>query len=230
MIANDLTSRGHSGGPIDILLAGASDTGLLATAALGATAAGPKVASRVRYTVIDRCQTPLELCRAYATHANLDLTVSDVDLTRDANGFSADLICLHSVFRFLPPDAHVKALRQLAGWLKPGGRILFSQRLTMDGPLYRADVMKKKSERIETMVRANPDTISEPLDEFLARLKRMPPRALAQMEFSTPDELHRLFAAAAVDVVEERFVDRRREGKISHRILALLAPQSAGQA
>jgi len=223
MIARELTSRAEASGPLDILIAGASDTGLFATTAMGAAAAGPEIAARARYTVIDRCGTPLELCRIYAARAGLPLVVQTVDLTEITETFSADLICVHSVFRFLPPDLHVKALQQLAGWLKPEGRILFSQRLTMGGPLAHGDLMARRIERAAAVAKANPDLISEPLDDFLARLERMAPRALVKMEFSTPDELRALFDAAGMDVAVERLVDKQREGKVSHRMVALLA-------
>jgi 2-polyprenyl-3-methyl-5-hydroxy-6-metoxy-1,4-benzoquinol methylase len=228
MIGRELGSRAETNGPIDILIAGASDTGLLATAAMGAAAAGPEIAARARFTVIDRCGTPLELCRAYAAQAKLNLNVAKVDLTKAEADFSADLICVHSVFRFLSPDIHVTVLQRLARWLKPQGRIVFSQRLTEVNSLSHTQIMATRIERVAEAVTANPKLVSEPLDDFLARLERMVPRALAKMEFSAPDEVRRLFDAAGVRVTEERLIDKPREGKISHRIVALLAPESAG--
>src|SRR5262245_29063351 len=56
-----LASRRPSPEPVEILIAGSADTNLLATCAEAAADATP-----ARYTVVDRCRTPLALCEAFA--------------------------------------------------------------------------------------------------------------------------------------------------------------------
>jgi SAM-dependent methyltransferase len=130
----------RAGGAVDVLIAGSGDTNLLATCAEAAAAEH----AWVRYTVLDRCQTPLELCAEFARRNGLDAQIHRIDMAAPQGVFAADVIVVHSLLRFLPGEAHLLAMRALRRWLKPGGVVIFSHRL-IDGsadatsPIHRAE-------------------------------------------------------------------------------------------
>lgn len=133
LLRAELARRDASAHPADITIAGSGDTNLLAICADAAalTAIAPR---RVRYSVVDRCRTPLLLCEAFAQTYDLDLRVAQTEMGEDGPAFPADLILAHSLLRFVPADRHRATLRQLRGWLKPGGVMVFSHRLMAPAP------------------------------------------------------------------------------------------------
>jgi hypothetical protein len=130
--------RGSPAEPIDVLIAGSADTNLLATCADAAPDA-----ERVRYTVLDRCRTPLALCEAFARRHRLEVQTRQYDMGAPDGAFAADVIVVHSLLRFLPSSAHLSTMAALRRSLKPGGAIVFSHRLmpeAKDGePYYQAE-------------------------------------------------------------------------------------------
>ncbi len=70
--------------PFEILIAGCGDSNLLATAAEAVSEAIP-----ARYTVLDRCQTPLLVCKDYARRHDLALQTRQVDMSAPAGVFAA---------------------------------------------------------------------------------------------------------------------------------------------
>jgi len=124
--------------PIHILIAGSADTNLLAISAEAASDA-----PRVRYTVIDRCRTPLVLCEAFASQHRLDVQTCRCDMGAPDGAFAADVIVVHSLLRFLPQPDHLASMTALRRWLKPGGAIVFSHRLMPEAkagePYYQAE-------------------------------------------------------------------------------------------
>src|SRR5262245_40257846 len=71
-VGREVAARAAAGRPaIDILIAGSADTGVLATCAHAAFAAAPDAIASVRFTVLDLCGTPLELCRDFAARHRL---------------------------------------------------------------------------------------------------------------------------------------------------------------
>lgn len=115
-------------GRVDILIAGAGDTNLLATCADAVADV-----TRARYTVLDRCRTPLALCEAFGRRHGLDVETGQIDMSSPAGVFAADVIVVHSLLRFLPQSAHLGAMRALRRWLKAEGAIIFSHRLIGPG-------------------------------------------------------------------------------------------------
>ncbi|MEX2276434.1 MAG: class I SAM-dependent methyltransferase [Cucumibacter sp.] len=224
LVARTLSGRASNFDRLDVLIAGALDTGLLATAARGAEAAGSDILARTRFKVIDRCGTPLELCRLYGERNGVAVTVGRVDVIAPTENLTADLICVHSLFRFLPPPTHVDVLKRFASWLKPGGRIVFSISIVRpDSPARLAGALG----RIETMreaARAGRLKLSEPVIDFLARLDRREPRGQKAGDFGSVAALEALFAASGLTAVETFEMREGDAGRPIHRVLALLAP------
>lgn len=114
---------------IDIIIAGAADTGILATCAHAAALLGKSFLSRCRFTVLDLCRTPLTLCAEFAERHELRLTTMQCDLSEIAERLDADLIIAHSFLRFIDRPMQAMLLKRFADWLKPQGRMVISQSL-----------------------------------------------------------------------------------------------------
>ncbi len=115
----------------DILIAGSADSGLTALM-LEAMAGAPK-----NLTVVDRCPTPLILCRELADRLGVALRTQAVLLQDLPWPDSFDLIFGHSVFGHIPPADQAAAMRRLFEVLRPGGRVMlvFRERLPSDAAL-----------------------------------------------------------------------------------------------
>jgi len=122
--------RSFSGiGPLEIVIVGSADTNLLAIAAEAVSDLRP-----ARYTVLDRCRTPLALCEAFARQHGLEVVTRPFDMGAPDRAFPADAIIVHSLLRFLPRSVHLASIAALKRWLKPGGTIAFSHRLMAPAP------------------------------------------------------------------------------------------------
>lgn len=116
-------------GVLEVAIVGSADTNLLAIAAEAVSDLGP-----ARYTVLDRCRTPLVLCEAFARRHRLEVETRQFDMSAAEDAFTADAIIMHSLLRFLPQSAHPATMTTLRRWLKPGGAIMFSHRLMAPDP------------------------------------------------------------------------------------------------
>lgn len=187
---------------IEIVIAGASDTGVLSSAAHGVALIGPAALERTRFVVLDRCQTPLELCAAFAERHRLNLTTEVVEIDADEASRRADIVIVHSLLRFIPQAGHVRILRKFGTWLRPDGRIIFSTRLetvdnTPDWNLWRGETAKSMLQRIKD----GTVSLTESSAEFEARARRLadrPPPWISH--FSGLDGLLVLFSQASLPV------------------------------
>ena len=78
---------------------------------------------RARFTVLDRCPSPLLLCEAYAAQNGLRILAETADLTTTSRAFPANLIVVHHLLPFLPEAEIPGALERLRSWLKENGRV-----------------------------------------------------------------------------------------------------------
>ncbi len=210
---------------IDIVVAGAADTGILATCAHAAAALGP-LAARVRYTVIDICETPLVLCEEFARWHGLRIVTRKMDLTSTDARFDADIIVLHSILRQIPPQLHRSMLMELTTWLKQNGIFLFSSRLHHPAPRVPKE---RQIEILAERQRSGELHLSVPL-EFLSEALVI--RRHWSHDFENTEEMATLFEEAALAVKNEKFVEQRcnAEGlsEIESRYVAVLAPKASG--
>ena len=106
-----------SSGARRILIAGAADTGLLATVARVARGRA------IEITIVDRCRTPLELCQRFAARWSLLVKTQIADLTTlDVRDF--DLIYANSVLQFIPLAQCVDTLARMRRALRPGSHLV----------------------------------------------------------------------------------------------------------
>ena len=121
-LARLLSQQEGQDGTLDVAIAGSADTGVMATCVGAASLAGPAIAERVHYTVLDRCGTPLELCQRYAARNGLTVATQAADLFDAGLSRAANIVVVHSLLRFIPRERHRELVVALSRWLKPGGR------------------------------------------------------------------------------------------------------------
>lgn len=90
-----------------VLIAGCADSGLLA---LVARTANPATA----ITVVDRCETPLELCRRFARRWDFTVDTDHLDLTELSATSSFDVVFAHELLQHIPADRRVDTLGRKA--------------------------------------------------------------------------------------------------------------------
>jgi SAM-dependent methyltransferase len=185
-------------GPIDVVVAGTADTQIPAVCAHAALMQGAGTFARLRLTVIDRCETPLRLCRDFAARHGLHITFRVADFVTTGDIFPADILMCHSLFNFIAREHHDRVLKKFGGWLKPGGRIVFRVALRPDtlrsGLGRRAD---QAAALILSALESGALTISEPRAAFEARLDWS---KLRVADFGEPAEVYGLFARCGLAV------------------------------
>jgi SAM-dependent methyltransferase len=138
-----------SGNGQKILIAGAADTGLLAVVARAANA-GTEI------VIVDRCKTPLELCRSFATKWSLLVDMLHLDLGKLSEQSCFDVVFAHSLLQFISPDRRVDVLSRMRRSLRPDGRLVlvFRTSARIEGNLlqeYREAYPRHLIEQLERM-------------------------------------------------------------------------------
>jgi hypothetical protein len=192
-------------GPIDIVIGGTADTQIPAACTHAALVHGGSAFPRVRFTVLDRCDTPLALCRDFAVRHGIVFDTRAVDLVTTEDAFAADILINHSLFNYVPSELHVATLKKTAAWLKPGGRLLFYMGIRSTG---LCAGIRDRNAQGHALIRAALDSgalkIAEPRDVFEARLKSPKGRI---SEFASTAVVYDLFERCNLTLVGgERFV------------------------
>ncbi|WP_420860235.1 class I SAM-dependent methyltransferase [Marivivens marinus] len=121
------------GGNVHVLLSGGADTGIMALAVEEPLRKGVSV----RITAVDRCRTPLEQMRLYGAAMGVPVDQFACTLDQIPAGIDADAIFGHSILSFIPDEARSAVFTAWAGALRPGGRVVLSQRLTPVNDTYQ---------------------------------------------------------------------------------------------
>jgi hypothetical protein len=155
----------------DILIAGAGDTSTFATCAHAVAIKGPRYIEATRFHILDKCETPLALCRDFAQRHNLTAHIGRDDLTKPSGNYLADIVIMHSVLNFIPVDHHLDILRNALSWLKPNGR-LFVWNALPSGPDARSKAaLRTDNEHVRQMLADGQLIIGEDRETFLSRLE-----------------------------------------------------------
>jgi SAM-dependent methyltransferase len=109
--------------PIRVLIAGSADAGQLA--AVAASLEG----RRFSVTLVDVCETPLELCKAFAESQGIALKAVRRDIARSHELGPFDAVLFHNFLGFLDADHRLETLRSLNAALNPDGRLIIFQRV-----------------------------------------------------------------------------------------------------
>ena len=176
----------------DVLVAGSADTGLLALVAR-AGAGQP-----LDIVVLDRCETPLELCRRLAQRWSLPIATLHEDLDDLDRPGHFDIVLVYGTLHFLAPDRRADVLARMRRSLRPNGRLVLrvnaSRRiegdLTEEGRDGYADWVPEELSRIGM-------PLPEPLEAFRERLRlHAMSREHREGAFGAPEEIQALLAQA----------------------------------
>ncbi|MGH3712139.1 MAG: hypothetical protein ACRDT4_01535 [Micromonosporaceae bacterium] len=122
--------------PVRALVCAASDEAMLATVL---ACAGPRVAAHM----VDACETPLILAAEYARRHHVELTVEQARLPAASWAPGRfDVVVTDGLLSLLPSGHDRDALlAQLADRLDPGGRLLYTTRITRSGSVLEYDLL-----------------------------------------------------------------------------------------
>jgi SAM-dependent methyltransferase len=177
-----------------VLVAGAADTGLLALVAR-AGAGHP-----LDIVVLDRCDTPLELCRRLAQSWSLPITTWHEDLDGLDRPGMFDIVLVYGTLHFIAPDRRAEVLARMRRALRADGRLVLrvnaSRRiegdLTEEGRDGYADWVPEELSRIGV-------PLPEPLEAFRERLRlHAMSREHREGAFGNPEEIRALLAGAGL--------------------------------
>ena len=160
-----------------VLVSGCADQSTLAHVLFAWRAAGavPEV------HIVDLCETPLAVCRAYAEREGAAITTHCSDILEFAPREAFDVVCTHSFLTRFPVPRRPELLRKWRDFLVPGGVVVTAQRV--------------RPSRSEQLVRHSP----EEAREFAARALALA-RAHAALLDVTPESI----AAAALLYAQRR--------------------------
>lgn len=178
-----------------ILIGGSADSGLLAVVARAAS-------SGTDITVLDRCATPLELCRRFADRWSLPITTLNLDL-RDLSAHSSfDVVFIHMLLQFIPAGQHLDTLVRVRRSLHPGGRMVLVLRTNTcgeDGP--SVDGWRDHATHLIEHLRAGKIPLPEPGEQFHSRLQiYFEERRRRQNTYSDPAQAEALLTASGFDI------------------------------
>ena len=183
-----------------VLVAGSQDTGLLALVARAGAELDPEI------VVLDRCATPLELCRRFARRWILPIETMQEDLTHLAMRARVDIVLVHFTLHHISGDRHADVVARLRHALRPSGRLLL---LFHTSHRVETDLGSENSERfadwaIEELERI-PVSLPQAREVFRARLRsRAQNLEDRQGVFHDPEDVDALLAGAGF-TVRERF-------------------------
>jgi SAM-dependent methyltransferase len=182
-----------------ILIAGSCDTGVLALTARAGTGFDLEI------TVLDACETPLELCRGFAAAWSLPIETMQVNLQELALAGGFDLVLVHGTLHFVPPERQGDVVARLGRALDPGGLLVLlyntSQRLA-------GELSRENRQSYSGMVMAELERLDIPLPEpaeaFRARLDtHAANRESREGAFPDQGRVHALLRAAGFAIENE---------------------------
>jgi hypothetical protein len=155
-----------SGNRQRLLIAGAADSGLLAVVARATRGA------KIDIVVLDRCATPLELCRRFAQRWLLPIKTMQTDLGDFSSQANFDAVFTHSILQFIGDDRQLDVLQRLRRGLRLNGRLVIvfrtSERIEESlMPEYRENYPKRLLDQLDEMNIPLP----EPRDAFRRRVQ-----------------------------------------------------------
>ena len=219
------------GHKFEIVIAGAADTGLLATMAHAIAILAPDALSQTHFTVVDRCRTPLLLCAEFSALHDIDCSTVAGDLRMATPERTCNLVFMHSVLRFFPSEERILFLQRARSWLAPGGHLLISNSFGRQDENQRAAKIERNeasSLRVEHAVASGLLRSPVPLDQ-LHRAQQTAAMSAVDRDrvFTDLHDLERMAEAAgfgitAVDFIRAPDLKPSVSGRL--RLLATLRP------
>jgi SAM-dependent methyltransferase len=179
----------ESGALPRVLISGCADHALLETIQTAYREAG----APLQCTVVDRCDTPLALCRWHAARAGCLVETVRADILDLERMAESDLICAHAFLGYFAPLDRPRLARRWRRLLRADGRLLVVQRLRPDHPDAPARFTPAQTrafvERFESALHRSPHAFGvagaaliEAAGRYAARMHSHPVRGLPELE------------------------------------------------
>jgi SAM-dependent methyltransferase len=197
-----------------VLIAGSQDTGLLALVARAGAERPPEI------TVVDRCATPLELCRRRARHWNMPIETVQADLADLAMRDCFDIVLVHFTLHHISDERRADVLARLCQALHRSGRLLllFHTSGSVEPDPGSENCNRFADWAIEELERI-PVSLPEAREAFRARLRaRAENHAERQGAFREPEDVDALLASAGLNGCERLEIGLKRVNPVQDLI------------
>jgi SAM-dependent methyltransferase len=173
-----------AGGARRVLTSGAADYAMPALVLDAFRRAG----APLDLTVVDRCATPLALCRWYFERQGADIATSHCDILDYAHATPFDIIVTNSFLGYFAPAERSRLFAQWRDLLRSGGALLFTNRLrpaAVDGPIgFTADeatrfreTARREAERCRPLLGLDPALVAASAQDYAAHFRSWPIRS-----------------------------------------------------
>jgi SAM-dependent methyltransferase len=130
----------------------------------------------VAFDVVDLCATTLKINEWYAQERALKIRTFQADVHAFEPDRGYDLICAHSFLPWHPVAQRPGLFRRWHDWLRPGGRLCFSNRVSPHSipfdPAERADRVEKMIASVLAGLRERSVPLPCPEPDFVAMLRK----------------------------------------------------------
>ena len=116
---------------VRMFIAGSADTKLLAACAYAAHVQKYFTPETVEFHIMDACETPLLLSRAYAERFGLRVTTTVGTMPDAIPDLSVNLIVVSGLLRFIPYEEKALFLEKMRSLMSNGGAMAFTQSIRM---------------------------------------------------------------------------------------------------
>ena len=128
-----LHKAGHR--KVKIFIAGSADTRMLAACAYAVHVQKHFPSDAADFHIMDACETPLRIARAYAERFGLRVTTTMGTMPDEIPDLPANLIVISGLLRFIPYEGKAQFLKRMRSLLPNGGAMAFTQSIrTKDDP------------------------------------------------------------------------------------------------
>lgn len=232
LVAQALRRRLESETAPSVLIAGAADTGLLhAVLEAAVREGGEGLARSLDITIVDLCETPLEMCRRYAERLGLTIRTTRSDLGSFVPSKPFGIILMHGVLAFFPADRRREYMQRISGWLDEDGYVVSATQVGehRETPEEVAAVVDVQTAAFQRFVdEGHP---REPVDvayfrDSIGKAVRI--RRSYEALFSDLDELAAFYEGAGVHLLDRAVVEINSEEKRRYKQRAVVLGQVSG--
>lgn len=143
--------------------------------------------TRHEFTVVDRCATPLTLCRSHADEHGLSLATVLADLMAFQAPGAFDIVIGHQLLTFFKDEDRLPFFRHAASWLAPRGKLCLTVYDRGESSRPRADISSDlyawRTRNLLADVAAGRTELPEDVESFIARIERQPRRFNGERQF-----------------------------------------------
>ncbi len=143
-------------------------------------------------TVVDRCETPLFLCRWYAERQGADVRTAAFNILDFDAAQTFDFICTHSFLGSFDPTERRRLMAKWRQLLRPGGKVVTIQRIrpasggkfigfTAEQAAAFVGRVSRQAEKVKDSLDISPEELAEEARIYTERFKIHPVRSREEL-------------------------------------------------